>query len=195
MDKNKRISDPREKVLFETRQRILTNMESAIFRFVILLFLVYFFTSIIAFAAMVQGKFPYLVTVPFVQWVSEGLVLIIILLLLWLIWNILAWRSKWYIITNQRVLIKSGVISKKSVYMHYNKMQDIVVSQGIIQRISYSGNIEIFGGRDRTNLILENIPNPSDVEGRINQMIENTTDEPNTYKQKRSWDKYGEYDK
>ena len=56
--------------------------------------------------------------------------------------------------------------------MHYNKMQDIIVSQGFIQRISYAGDIEIFGGHDRTSLILEDIPNPGEVENMINRMIE-----------------------
>jgi len=51
-------------------------------------------------------------------------------------------------------------------------MQDIQVSQGILQRISNSGDIEIFGGRDRTNMILENIPNPNQVENLKNQRIE-----------------------
>ena len=69
-------------------------------------------------------------------------------------------------------MIKSGVISKKNVYIHYNKIQDIIVSQGFVQRISYSGNIEIFGGRDQTSLILEYIPNSDEIENMINQMIE-----------------------
>jgi uncharacterized membrane protein YdbT with pleckstrin-like domain len=69
-------------------------------------------------------------------------------------------------------MIKSGVISKKNVYMHFNKIQDISVSQGFTQRITSAGDIEIFGGRDRTSLILENIPNPDKFEELLNQKIE-----------------------
>ena len=56
--------------------------------------------------------------------------------------------------------------------MHYDKIQDIITSQSIMERISYSGDIEIFGGHDRTSLILEDIPNPGEVENMINRMIE-----------------------
>jgi hypothetical protein len=70
-------------------------------------------------------------------------------------------------------MIKSGVISKKNVYMHFNKIQDVTVSQGFTQRISSAGDIEIFGGRDRTSLILENIPNPDKFETLLNEKIEN----------------------
>ncbi len=91
---------------------------------------------------------------------------------MWILWNILSWRSENYTLTNQRVMVKTGVIRKKSVYMHYDKIQDIIVSQSLMERISYSGDIEIFGGHDRTSLILEDIPNPGEVENMINRMIE-----------------------
>jgi len=189
-DRNRPRSDPREQTLFKTRQRFLVNMESTVIRFIILVLLIYYFTNIIAYTAMIQGNYSTLITVPFVQWVTEGLVLIIIILTLWLIWNILSWRSKWYIITSQRVMINSGVISKKSVYMHYNKMQDIIVSQGFIQRISYAGDIEIFGGRDRTSLILKNIPKPNDVETRINQMIDKNECKFSNQQKNKPWKTY-----
>ena len=56
--------------------------------------------------------------------------------------------------------------------MHYDKIQYIIVSQSLMERISYSGDIEIFGGHDRTSLILEDIPNPGEVENMLNRMIE-----------------------
>ena len=69
------------------------------------------------------------------------------------------------------------------MYLHFNKMQDIQVSQGLIQRISNSGDIEIFSGRDRTNMVLMNIPDPDNVENLINQRIEQDTQE---YDQRRN---------
>lgn len=56
--------------------------------------------------------------------------------------------------------------------MHYNKIQDIIVSQSVMERISYSGDIEVFGGHDNTSIILEDIPNPGEVENMLNRMIE-----------------------
>lgn len=56
--------------------------------------------------------------------------------------------------------------------MHYDKIQDIDVSQGIMERLSSSGDIAIFGGHERTRLVLNDIPNPTKVEDMINRMIE-----------------------
>ena len=170
-------SHPGERVLFKTRPLFLSALESTFLRFIVLLLLLYFFTTIISYFALIQGNLSSLVGIPFVQWSTNFLILIIAILFFWILWSILSWRSVCYILTNQRVMIKSGVISKKSVYMHYNKIQDIIISRGLLQRLSSSGNIEIFGGRDRTSLIMENIPKPEEVEDMINQKIEGDEEE------------------
>ncbi len=169
---NRRNSHPGERVLFETRPRFIVKLKSAILKFIIVLLLIIFFTTIVRYAAMVQGSINTLVNVPFVTGTTYGLTIIILLLLIWILWNILSWRSQNYTLTNQRVIVKTGIIRKKSVYMHYDKIQDIIVSQSLMERISYSGDIEIFGGHDRTSLILEDIPNPGEVENMLNRMIE-----------------------
>jgi uncharacterized membrane protein YdbT with pleckstrin-like domain len=172
LDINIRSTHPGERVLFETRPRLIVSLKSAIFKFIIVLLLLYFFTTIIRYAALLQGRVNTLVSLPFVTGTTYGLIIILLLLLIWILWNILSWRSKIYTLTNQKVMIKTGIIRKKSVYMHYDKIQDIITSQSIMERISYSGDIEIFGGHDRTSLILEDIPNPGEVENMINRMIE-----------------------
>lgn len=185
-DRNNRSSIPGERILFATRPRFIVSLKSAIFKFILILLLVYFFTTLIKYAAIVQGSVGALINLPFVEGTTDVVVIIILLLLLWIIWNFLSWRAKRYTLTNQRVMIKTGVIRKKTVYMHYNKIQDIIVSQSVMERISYSGDIEVFGGHDNTSLILEDIPNPGEVENMINRMIEGDDIEFETKKPKKS---------
>jgi len=175
-DRNKRSSIPGERILYKTRPRFVVSLKSAIIKFIIVLILVYFFTTLIRYAAMVQGRVGAFINIPFVEGTTDLIVIVILLLLVWILWNYLSWRSTYYTLTNQRVMLRSGVIRKKSAYMHYNKIQDIVVSQSVIERISYSGDIEVFGGHDNTSIILEDIPNPGEVEDTINRMIDG--DEP-----------------
>jgi uncharacterized membrane protein YdbT with pleckstrin-like domain len=171
-DINRRNANPRERVLFETRPRFIVSLSSAIFKFIIVLLLVYFFTTILRYAALLEGSVNSFVNLPLVTGTTYILSIIIFLLLIWILWNILSWRSSYYTLTNQRVMVKTGIIRKKNVYMHYDKIQDIIVSQSLMERISYSGDIEIFGGHDMTSLILEDIPNPGEVENMLNRMIE-----------------------
>lgn len=174
-DRNKS-SIPGERILYKTRPRFVVSLKSAIIKFIIVMLLVYFFTTLIKYAAMVQGRVGAFVNIPFVEGTTDLIVIIILILLIWILWNYLSWKSTYYTLTNQRVMIKSGVIRKKSAYMHYNKIQDIVVSQSLMERLSYSGDIEVFGGHDNTSIILEDIPNPGEVEDMINRMI--AGDEP-----------------
>ena len=129
---NRRNSHPGERLLFETRPRLIVKLKSAIFKFIIVLLLLYFFTTIIKYAALLQGSVSTIINVPFVTGTTYGILIIIFILLLWILWNILEWRSENYTLTNQRVMVKTGVIRKNSVYMHYNKIQDIIISQSII---------------------------------------------------------------
>jgi uncharacterized membrane protein YdbT with pleckstrin-like domain len=175
-------SHPGERVLFKTRPNFSQTLESAYFRLIILFLLLYFFTTIIGYFALIQGRITSLTTIPFVEWSTDILLIVIALLFFSLVWTYLSWRARCYILTNKRVMIKSGVISKKNVYMHYNKIQDIIVTQGFLQRIFSTGDIEIFGGRDRTSLILANIPKPDEIENKINQRIEGADQDSETKK-------------
>jgi len=49
-------------------------------------------------------------------------------------------------LTTDRVVVERGVIRKYKVYMHYNKIQDVDISQGIMERIFKAGDIVIWGG-------------------------------------------------
>lgn len=178
---------PGEKVLFQTRPKFISTMQSALVRIIVLLLLLYFFTTIIAVAALIQNHYSVLVGVPFVEYSTYFLILILALLFLSIIWTVLGWRATNYMLTTQRVMIKSGVLRKKTVYMHYNKMQDINLSQGLIQRISNSGDIAVYGGRDITSLILENIPKPEEVEEMINDNIERSEE---NYKARQKYERY-----
>jgi uncharacterized membrane protein YdbT with pleckstrin-like domain len=174
-------SHPDERVLYKTRPRFIQTLESAFLRLIILFLLLYFFSTIVSYFALIQGRVTSFTTIPFVEWSTDVLILFIALLFFSLIWTVLSWRATCYILTNKRVMIKDGVVNKKTVYMHFNKIQDIIVTQGFLQRITSCGDIEIFGGRDNTSLILSNLPDTDVFENMINQKIEenNQDMEPN----------------
>jgi uncharacterized membrane protein YdbT with pleckstrin-like domain len=69
-----------------------------------------------------------------------------IVLLVGLIWMgiiDLTWRAQEYIITNRRVLKVEGLIDKKSGDSSLDKINDAVLSQGILARILHYGSLEI----------------------------------------------------
>lgn len=124
-----------------------------------------------AVAINLQEYLVQMVQIPLIQATFYTLVLIMIILMLSLIWDVVSWKRKKYQLTNQRVIIKKGLIRRKKSYIHYSKIQDIDVYQGIVDRIFSAGDIEIYGGHEHTNIILEDVPNPREVEDIIDRVM------------------------
>ncbi len=196
MAENNNNSQPREKVLFDTRPRFTITLTSTIVKFFVLLILLYLFTFILASVASIQNLLVNYVRLPLVESVSYLLVILVVALFLWIIWDIISWRAIHYMLTTTRVLVERGVLRKTKAYMHYNKIQDVDISQGIMERIFRAGDIEIYGGHENTRIIMEHIPNPAQVDNMINRLIQG--DDIGFRKYKRSEDRKSvikDYDK
>jgi membrane protein YdbS with pleckstrin-like domain len=173
-----------ENVLFKTRPRFTLNLGSTIIKIIILLLVLYFFTTILSLAAAVQDILIYYIQIPLVQGVSYILLLLVVILFFWIIWEILSWRAVRYMLTTQRIMIKKGIFRRKKIYMPYNMIQDINVSQGILERIFKAGDIEISGGHEHTQVVLEDVPNPNQVDNTINRLMQGEDIEYRKYKPK-----------
>jgi len=56
--------------------------------------------------------------------------------------------------------------------MPYDMIQDIDVSQGLLERLFKAGDIEIYGGHEHTRVIMEDVPNPYQVDNTINRLMQ-----------------------
>ncbi len=63
----------------------------------------------------------------------------------WIIYNIVAWRSAKYMLTNHRVLFTEGLLRKKSAETLLASISDVRMTQGFIGRSLGFGNIQILG--------------------------------------------------
>jgi membrane protein YdbS with pleckstrin-like domain len=172
VDERKRSSYPGEKVLFETRPRFVTELTSTLLKLLIIILLAFFFQTMLSTAAVIQNYLVGYIRLPLVEGVSYFLLILILVLFLWTLWDLFSWRSHKYLLTDRRVMIKKGMIRKKTVYIHFNKIQDISISQSLFGRLFQSGDIKIFGGHEHTQMLLENIPNPVEVDDMINRLID-----------------------
>ncbi|MGZ7043880.1 MAG: PH domain-containing protein [Methanobacterium sp.] len=161
-----------EEVVFETRPRFLMYVKSAVIKFIVILLIIFFFGTIRSLTAIAQNFIINYVQVPLVYAVVVILQLVILVLIIWIIWDMLSWRNTSYIITNTRVISKKGILRKNKSFIHFDKIQDIRVSQSITERIIRSGDIEIYSGHDFTTMKLYDVPNPAEVENLLNRAIE-----------------------
>lgn len=161
-----------DEVVFETKPRFLMYLKSAFIKLIVILLIIYFFRTIISLTATAQNFIINYIQIPLVEAVTIILLLLILVLFLWIIWDLLSWKYTSYIITNTRIISKKGILRKNKSFIHFDKIQDIRVSQSITERIIASGDIEIYSGHDFTTMLLYDVPNPGKVENLLNRAIE-----------------------
>ena len=72
-------------------------------------------------------------------------------------------------LTNKRLIIKRGLISRKTEEISCNRIEEVNLSQTVIQRILGSGDI-LIRGVGAGEIFLRNIDNPIGVQKKINQL-------------------------
>ncbi len=76
--------------------------------------------------------------------------------------TIYAWLERWlseYVITNRRIIIKTGFIARNSFEMNLSKIESVNVEQSIMGRILNYGSITIIGSGG-TRETFHNIAHP-----------------------------------
>ncbi|MDR2967882.1 MAG: PH domain-containing protein [Methanobacteriaceae archaeon] len=172
-DKNKNDSSD-EIVLFKARPNLFFSSKQ-IFLLVMVLGAISYLTPIILlYIAEIQVYLVNIINLPLTS-VSAFLIFIIsFLLIVWIIWILLNWRATEYIITNFKIILKKGILIKKSHYMPFYHIQDITVSQGIISRIFSIGDVVVVNAYDLTDIEFIDVSNPEYIQDLIfNEMNKN----------------------
>lgn len=108
------------------------------------------------------------------HWFSKGLMILWIVLaiptfgftLLLAMWEWLKLRSIEQGVTNKRVILKKGIISRKSEEMKISSVETVEIIQSVIGRMFGFGTVKVTG-RGISDLIFRNINDPMDVKRKI----------------------------
>lgn len=109
--------------------------------------------------------------IPMIIWVILALPTFGVTLLL-AIWEFLRLRSIEQGITNKRVILKTGIISRNSEEMKISSIETVEIVQGISGRIFGFGSIKVTG-RGISDLVYKNIDSPMEVKKTI-ESVETT---------------------
>ncbi len=86
--------------------------------------------------------------------------------LLLALWEWLKLRSIEQGVTNKRVILKRGIISRRTEEMKISSIETVEIIQGVIGRVFGYGNIKVTG-RGLSDLIFIKINDPMDVKRKI----------------------------
>ncbi len=90
------------------------------------------------------------------------------------IWEWLKLRNTEMGTTNKRVILKTGIISRKSDEMKISSIETVEIEQGIMGRILGFGTVKVTG-KGISDLVFNKIDDPMDVKRKI-ESIEQTKD-------------------
>ena len=110
------------------------------------------------------------------HWTHTLVAWLYLLVLGWLIIGVFLFISmyleKWTTeraLTNRRLILKRGFIRRKTEEISFNRVEEVNLSQSILQRILGSGDIKVTG-TGAGEIMLKNIDDPLDVQKRVNEL-------------------------
>jgi len=110
------------------------------------------------------------------HWTHTLVAWLYLLVLGWLIIGVFLFISmyleKWTTeraLTNRRLVLKRGFIRRKTEEISFNRVEEVNLSQSILQRILGSGDIKVTG-TGAGEIMLKNIDDPLDVQKKVNEL-------------------------
>ena len=155
---------PNERILYKSKPNMLFGCKKVIYGLILLVIILMVSPVAIRFIGELQVYLISRVNLPLTRYAAIAFFVVILFIIIYIIWQLLGWYSKEYIVTDTRVIVQSGILSTKKNYMPYSTIQDINSSQSIIGKLFKIGSISLFSAYDNNLMELSNISNVSQVE-------------------------------
>ena len=156
-----------ERTIYKTKPNMILGCKKAIYAVILLGIVLFASPMAIKFIGNMQVYLISYVKLSLTRYTAIAFFVIILIIIIYIIWQLVGWYSTEYILTDSRIIIKTGVLYSRKNYMPYSKVQDINTSQSIIAKLFNVGSLSIFSAYDNNQMRLNNISNPSKVENII----------------------------
>ncbi len=96
----------------------------------------------------------------------------VLVTLVWLGWKYLVWSTTMFVLTSDRLITRSGVLSKQGVEIPLERINTVFFKQSVFERILGSGDLAIESAGESGTESLSNIRKPSIVQKEIYVQME-----------------------
>ena len=103
-------------------------------------------------------------------------VIALVVVITWVARPLLRWRTTSYELTNRRLRLRTGIISRAGRDFPLSKISDVSFRQGLLDRLLGCGRLIVESPGERGQLILTEIPRVQDVQAMLFQLVENEQD-------------------
>jgi len=95
------------------------------------------------------------------------LALALVLLARWSVWPLLKWLTTRYVLTNRRVVIRTGVLSRSGRDIPLTRVNDVSFRHGIVERILRCGTLTIESAGEHGQVVLPDVPSVELVQRQV----------------------------
>ncbi len=96
-----------------------------------------------------------------------------LVLLAWLaLWPWLNWRSTHYVFTNERVLLREGVLARHGRDIPLGRINDVSFSHTLLERMLGSGTMTIESAGERGQVVLADLPRVEHTQSVLYELVE-----------------------
>ncbi|MDQ3990927.1 MAG: PH domain-containing protein [Actinomycetota bacterium] len=88
------------------------------------------------------------------------------------------WATSRFVLTNERLIHRSGVLSKRSLELPLERINDVAFRQGILERLVGAGDLVVESGSEYGQSVFTDIPRPEEVQKLIYEMYEDVVGRP-----------------
>ncbi|MBD5785105.1 PH domain-containing protein [Cellulosimicrobium terreum] len=110
-----------------------------------------------------------LVTDDVVRWVIAGVALVAAVVWVFVPW--LRWRTTEYTVTNKRISLRTGIITRTGRDIPLYRINDVNYEKGPIDRMFGCGTLVISDATDKPGLELHDVPDVETVQVRLHDLL------------------------
>lgn len=91
---------------------------------------------------------------------------------IWLLLKFISWTRTYFVVTDQRVVYRTGVVSRHGVEMPLERINNLNFHQGIWERMIGAGDLEVQSAGEQGTTLFENVRHPDGVQQEIYRQME-----------------------
>jgi len=101
---------------------------------------------------------------------------LVLVVLVWFVVRFAKWVTTNLVITSDRLIVRSGVIAKRGREIPLERINDITVTQSVVNRILGSGDLVVESAGERGQEAFPECPDPTRVQNEIYRQMEESRD-------------------
>lgn len=107
---------------------------------------------------------------PIGRWIIVGIAVVAIIWLAVTPW--VKWATSHYVFTTHRVLLRTGLLTRKGRDIPYARVNDVSFEQGVIQRMFRLGTLMVQSASEQGAVVFKDMPKVEMVQSTLYKLVE-----------------------